>query len=366
MLVPTSESFGERETFAIGPTRVQPHADRVSVRPRAAIAFSVRRDAPRELPELLEVEEEPTALAPGELDPLPEEAALDEEPPTAGASALVASAPATTDPLQLFLNDASRWSLLRPEEEIDLAKRIERGDGRAKERMINANLRLVVSIAKKFQGHDLALLDLIQEGVLGLIRAVEKFDWRRGFRFSTYATWWIRQGVERGIQTKARTIRLPVNVLERQRKVDRVERELGRELDREPTDEEIAAALEIPTHHVSEARQASRAVTSLDRPVGDERDTAFGDLLASDDPEPDETVEVSVRCSVVRHAIARLPEREREVLILRYGLDHGEPQALREIGRHLGITQERVRQIESRALERLARQGAVASLHEVA
>ncbi|MGI8911988.1 MAG: sigma-70 family RNA polymerase sigma factor [Rubrobacteraceae bacterium] len=259
-----------------------------------------------------------------------------------------------------------KGDLLTHRQEVTLSRKARSGDRRARRKLIEKNLRLVVGVAKKYLGMGLPFEDLIQEGNIGLIKAVEKFDAEMGNRFSTYATWWIRQGVERGIQTKARTIRLPVNLLERQRKVDRVERELGRELDREPTDEEIAAALEIPTHHVSEARQASRAVTSLDRPVGDERDTAFGDLLASDDPEPDETVEVSVRCSVVRHAIARLPEREREVLILRYGLDHGEPQALREIGRHLGITQERVRQIESRALERLARQGAVASLHEVA
>jgi len=350
----------------------------------------VRRDGSPQLVDLVEGGEEGRApLQPGELDRVADEVAFDEEqitgvheelaggagveagendaPNEIGAvAALALPGTVTTDPLQLFLNEVSRWSLLRPHEEIELAKRIERGDERAKERMINANLRLVVSIAKKFQGHDLALLDLIQEGALGLIRAVEKFDWRRGFRFSTYATWWIRQGVERGIQTKARAIRLPVNVLERQRKVARAERDLTRELDREPTEEEIAAVLDISARHVIEARQASRAVTSLDRPVGDERDTAFGDLLPSDEPEPDETAEVSAKRSVVRQAIARLPPREREVLILRYGLHHGEPQALREIGRRLGITQERVRQIESRALGRLARQRSIASLHEAA
>lgn len=347
----------------------------------------MRRDGSRHLADLLERGQERGCVDPDELAGVADELALDAreiaemrdeiegsgielredcEPTEAAGPELPTGTVTTTDPLQLFLNEASRWTLLRPDEEITLAKRIERGDERAKERMINANLRLVVSIAKKFQGHDLALLDLIQEGVLGLIRAVEKFDWRRGFRFSTYATWWIRQGVERGIQTKARAIRLPVNVLERQRKVARVERELARELEREPTEEEIAAALEISARHVSEARQASRAVTSLDRPVGDERDTVFGDLLASDEPEPDEKAEVSVKCTVVRQAISRLPPREREVLILRYGLDHSEPQPLREIGRRLGITQERVRQIESRALGRLARQRTIASLHEAA
>jgi RNA polymerase primary sigma factor len=280
--------------------------------------------------------------------------------PTSGVSE------ATTDALQLFLNEASRWPLLTPDEEIELSRRIERGDQQAKERMINSNLRLVVSIAKKFQGHDLALLDLIQEGVLGLIRAVEKFDWRKGFRFSTYATWWIRQGVERGIQTKARTIRLPVNVLERQRKIARAERDLARELERDPTDEEIAAKLDMSLRHVAEARAASRTVTSLDRPVGDEQETVLGDLLPSGQREPDEDVELSLRESVLREAVQHLPEREREVVILRYGLSGGEPRPLREIGRRLGITQERVRQIESRALDRLAREREIAALREAA
>jgi RNA polymerase primary sigma factor len=266
------------------------------------------------------------------------------------------------DSLQLFLNDASRYRLLTPAEEIELAKRIERGDAEAKARMINANLRLVVSIAKRFQGHDLPLLDLIQEGVLGLIRAVEKFDWRKGFRFSTYATWWIRQGVERGIQTKARSIRLPVNVLERQRRMAKAERELLRVLGREPTDDEVAVRLGISERHVRLARQASRTVTSLDRPVGDDGETAFGELMASELPSPDEQVECARRATVLRRAVAQLPPREREVVMLRYGMDGGEPEPLREIGRRLGITQERVRQIESRALSRLASERAIASL----
>ncbi len=275
-------------------------------------------------------------------------------------------ADATTDALQLFLNAASRWTLLTPAEEIALAKRVERGDQQAKERMVNANLRLVVSIAKRFQGHDLSLLDLIQEGTLGLIRAVEKFDWRKGFRFSTYATWWIRQGVERGIQTKARTIRLPVNVLERQRKIARAERELQRMLEREPTDEEIAERLAISLRHVSEARSASRAVTSLDRPVGDDLDSSLGDLMPSGEEAPSDEVQHELDRAVLRLAIADLPDREREVVIRRYGLTGEEPQALREIGRHLGITQERVRQIESRALDRLAHRQEIAALHEAA
>jgi RNA polymerase primary sigma factor len=269
---------------------------------------------------------------------------------------------ATTDSLQLFLNDASRYRLLTPAEEIELAKRIERGDAEAKARMINANLRLVVSIAKRFQGHELALLDLIQEGVLGLIRAVEKFDWRKGFRFSTYATWWIRQGVERGIQTKARAIRLPVNVLERQRRMAKAERELVRALGREPTDDEIAERLGISERHVRQARQASRTVTSLDRPVGEDGETAFGELMPSERPSPEDEVEDSRRAAVLHRAIRALPQRERDVLILRFGLDGGEPEPLREIGRQLGITQERVRQIESRALSRLAAEHDIAAL----
>jgi RNA polymerase primary sigma factor len=272
----------------------------------------------------------------------------------------------TDDSLQLFLNDASRYRLLTPAEEIELAKRIERGDAEAKARMINANLRLVVSIAKRFQGHELALLDLIQEGVLGLIRAVEKFDWRKGFRFSTYATWWIRQGVERGIQTKARAIRLPVNVLERQRRMAKVERELIRALGRDPSDDEIAERLGVPVRHVRQARQASRTVTSLDRPVGEDGETAFGELMPSERPAPEEEVETSRRATILRRAVAELPDREREVLILRYGMDGGEPAPLREIGRRLGITQERVRQIESRALARLAAARELASLTEAA
>jgi RNA polymerase primary sigma factor len=295
-------------------------------------------------------------------------AALDLPEPEATAEELALEAQAldlavsTTDALQLFLNDASRYRLLTPPEEIELAKRIERGDEDAKARMINANLRLVVSIAKRFQGHELALLDLIQEGVLGLIRAVEKFDWRKGFRFSTYATWWIRQGVERGIQTKARTIRLPVNVLERQRRMAKAERELVRALGRDPTDDEIAERLGISERHVRQARQASRTVTSLDRPVGEDGETAFGELMPSDRPSPDEEVEVARRAAVLRRAIRALPPREREVLVLRFGIDGGDPAPLREIGRRLGITQERVRQIESRALSRLAAEHEIAAL----
>jgi RNA polymerase primary sigma factor len=277
-----------------------------------------------------------------------------------------ALAAATTDTLQLFLNEIGRHRLLTPDEEIDLAKRIERGDLAAKERMINANLRLVVSIAKKYQGTELTLLDLIQEGILGLIRAVEKFDWRRGYRFSTYATWWIRQAVERGMDAKARTIKLPINLVRNQRKLARAENTLAIKLDRPPTEDELAAEAEMSISDLRALRDAARAVTSLDRPLGEGEDAAFGDLLPSEGPGPEDIVQVSLREDAVRRAIGELPERERMVLAMRYGLQGGEPTPLREIGRQLGITPERVRQIESRALGRLGRMREVAALRQAA
>src|SRR5207253_5063179 len=184
---------------------------------------------------------------------------------------------ATTDALQLFLNEAGRWPLLTASEEVELAKLVERGDKEAKDRMINSNLRLVVSIAKRYQGHGLSLLDLIQEGIIGLIRAVEKFDWRRGYKFSTYATWWIRQAVQRGVANKARTIRIPVHIVEREQKIARAERDLVVKLGRPPEDAEVAKAAKLPLKQVREVREAARAVASLDKPLGDEGDTAFGD-----------------------------------------------------------------------------------------
>src|ERR1700754_4985957 len=272
----------------------------------------------------------------------------------------------TTDTLQLFLNEIGRHRLLTPSEEIDLAKRIERGDLGAKDRMINANLRLVVSIAKKYQGSELTLLDLIQEGILGLIRAVEKFDWRRGYRFSTYATWWIRQAVERGMDAKARTIKLPINLVRTQRKVARAENALALKLDRAPTDEEIAKHAEISLEDLLALRDAARTVTSLDRPLGEEEDASFGDLLPADAPGPEDEVHISLREQALRAALDELPERERTVVALRYGIDGGEPTPLREIGRQLGITPERVRQIESKALGRLGRMRELAALRQAA
>src|SRR6266576_383607 len=274
---------------------------------------------------------------------------------------------ATTDALQLFLNEAGRYRLLTAAEEVELAKRIERGDKEAKDLMINSNLRLVVSIAKKYQGHGISLLDLIQEGIIGLIRAVEKFDWRRGYKFSTYATWWIRQAVQRGVANKSRTIRIPVHIVEREQKISRAERALMATLERDPTDEAIAEKSKLSLKHVQEVRAAARAVTSLDRPIGTEGDTAFGAIIAGEDAEPAEEVHVSLAETAVRSAVETLPEREREVVKLRYGMNGDpDPKSLEEIGRKMGLTRERVRQIEARALQRLAERREVAALGETA
>jgi len=261
----------------------------------------------------------------------------------------------TTDSLQLFLNEAGRYPLLTAAEEVELAKRIERGDMRAKERMINCNLRLVVSIAKRYQTQGITLGDLVQEGVLGLIRAAEKFDWRKGFKFSTYATWWIRQAVQRGVANKARTIRIPVHIVEREQKIARATRELVAELEREPTNEEISDRSKLPLVQVEEVRAAARAVASTDAPVGDDGDASFGDLFAAGGPTTEDEAEGALRNDAVRRAVAKLPDRERDVISLRFGLSgDGQPASLEAIGKALGITRERVRQIETEALRRLA------------
>jgi RNA polymerase primary sigma factor len=281
---------------------------------------------------------------------------LEEPPPP---PPLVFTYETTTDALQLFLREAGRHPLLTAAQEVALAKRVERGDREAKQRMIHSNLRLVVSIAKHYRNQGMPFLDLIQEGTLGLIRAIEKFDWRRGYKFSTYATWWIRQAVARGLADKSRTIRMPVHIVERLHKLNRAERELWTRLGREPTLEEIAEEANMPLHQAKEVRGAARASASLDAPLGDSDDAVLGDFVAGEDPLPDELVEDALRSQVLADAVESLPDRQRDVLILRYGLDQSEPRTLEDIGRRLGLTRERVRQIEVEALQRLA------TLHEM-
>src|SRR5687768_7132065 len=260
----------------------------------------------------------------------------------------------TTDALQLFLREAGRHQLLTAAQEVELAKKIERGDAQAKQHMIQANLRLVVSIAKNYRNQGLPFLDLIQEGTLGLIRAVEKFDWRRGFKFSTYATWWIRQAVARALADKARTIRMPVHIVERLQKMNRAERTLWTRLGREPSLEEVAEEANLTVQQAKEVKAAARASSSLDQPIGDDDDAVLGDFVAGDGPLPEDEVEVSLRSQALQRALDALSSRERQVLVLRYGLDDSEPKTLEEIGRRLGLTRERVRQIEVETLRRLS------------
>ncbi len=258
------------------------------------------------------------------------------------------------DSLQLFLADVGKHKLLTAHEEVVLAKAIERGDGRAKRRMIESNLRLVVSIAKGYRGLGVPFLDLIQEGTLGLNRAVEKFDWRRGYKFSTYATWWIRQSVQRAVANHARTIRVPVHVVERQQKLSRAARRLEVELGREPTKEELAEATGLPIQHVDEALSAASASVSLNQTVGADDEGELGDLFADREAaDPFDEAEESLRRQNIRKALDALPERERRILELRFGFE-GEPWTLEAIGHELDLTRERVRQLEGQALSRLA------------
>jgi RNA polymerase primary sigma factor len=259
------------------------------------------------------------------------------------------------DSLRLYLREIGRVPLLTPDQEVYLAKRIERGDLAAKRQMIEANLRLVVSIAKPHLGRGLSFLDLIQEGSVGLIRAVEKFDYRRGFKFSTYATWWIRQAVSRAVADKARTIRLPVHIFERLNRVTYVQRQLVQRLGREPRPEEIAAELELTSEEVRDVLRVAQFPVSLDKPIGEEGDARLGDLVEDELAEsPFEVASLSLRCEDIEHALAALPERERRLLELRFGLHGGRPRTLEEVGRTLGVTRERIRQIENTTLKRLA------------
>jgi RNA polymerase primary sigma factor len=274
----------------------------------------------------------------------------------------------TTDALQLFLNEAGRHELLRPEEEIELAKRIERGDLEAKEQMITANLRLVVSIARKYQGvGQLSLLDLIQEGMFGLIRAAEKFDWRKGFRFSTYATLWIRQAIGRALDERGRTIRLPITIAQRERRIANAERALSTRLGRAPTTEEIAAEAELEPQQVEEVREVARQVTSLERPVGEEGEAELGDLLPGEEPAPSEEVELALTQQAVRAVVSELPEQERTVIQMRFGLNGDrDPVSIREAARRLDMRPAEIRRVEQQALAELALRRELAALREAA
>jgi RNA polymerase primary sigma factor len=267
----------------------------------------------------------------------------------------------SADSLQLFLTEIGRYPLLTAAEEIALAKRVERGDAEAKERMINSNLRLVVSIAKKYRGHGVPFSDLIQDGVIGLNRAVEKFDWRKGFKFSTYATWWIRQAVQRSIAGQGRTIRVPTHVHERRQKLKRAGDKLERELGRRATNEELANETGLALQHVDEALDVAEARVSLNQAVGNDEDSELGNLFADDDAvDPGEVAVEALERRDVRVALGRLPERERRILELRYGIDC-EPHSLEAIAAELHVSRERIRQLESNALTKLA-----ASLTELA
>jgi RNA polymerase primary sigma factor len=275
--------------------------------------------------------------------------APEEEPLDAGPAEFV-----TTDSLTMFMNEIGRYPLLTAAEEVELAKRIERGDAEAKARMINCNLRLVVSIAKRYQRQGIALGDLIQDGIIGLNRAAEKFDWRKGFKFSTYATWWIRQACQRAVANQSRTIRVPTHVHERRVKLGRAQKRMELELERAPTAEELAKATGIELQHVEEALDVAEVSASLNQTIGSEGDGELGDLFA--DPSADDPAEEAgdaVRRQEVRQALQHLPERERRILELRFGFD-GQQMALEAIGRELGITRERVRQLEGEALAKLA------------
>jgi RNA polymerase primary sigma factor len=314
-----------------------------SIEENALEAFAHEHDLDEE--ELAELRAELEARAVEIVVPAPEEP-VEQQPARV-------EAPAPTDALSLFMHRAGRFPLLTAAEEVALAKRVERGDAAAKERMINSNLRLVISIAKRYQRKDLPLLDLVQEGVIGLNRAVEKFDWRRGYKFSTYATWWIRQSCQRAISNQSATIRIPTHVNERRVKLARESNRLETKLGRKPTREELAEATELSLLHVDEALDAVEANVSLNRPIGSEEDGELADLFhdpAADSPE-EEAVD-SLRRSEVRRAIESLPERQRRIIELRFGVG-GEPVALEAIGKELGITRERVRQLEREALEKL-------------
>ena len=285
-----------------------------------------------------------------------EEASLDLEGPDV-----------STDALQLFLKDIGKVDLLTAPQEIELAKKIERGDHHAKQCMVEANLRLVVSIAKRYRNQGLPFLDLIQEGTIGLVRAAEKFDYRKGFKFSTYATWWIRQAVARALADKSRTIRMPVHVVEKLNKIVRSERKLRGELGREPTAEEIGRDLDLTADEVEQIRRSAQLPVSLEKPVGDDEESEFGHFLTDvNEPLPEEHVEETLRKDTLKHILAMLSQRERRVLELRYGLNGERPRTLDEVGRTFNVTRERIRQIENQSLKKLQSLAEAQKLRDVA
>ena len=272
----------------------------------------------------------------------------------------------TADTLALFLNEIGRYPLLSADEEVALAKRIEAGDPAAKERMITSNLRLVVSIAKRYRGTDLPLIDLIQEGILGLIRAVEKFDWRRGFNLSTYATFWIRPALQRGVRNRARAIRRPEEVALRERRIERAHEKLVDSLGRPGTDEELAEATGLSVGQVQAVRDAARVVTSLDRPVGEEQGAALGELMPAPVRGPDEEVYLRLRREAIDAALARLPEQHRRVLRLRYGIDDDQPRSITAVAQELGVAWGTVKKLETEALAELGTARELDALREAA
>lgn len=261
---------------------------------------------------------------------------------------------AAGDPVKMYLKEIGKVSLLNAQEEIELAKRIEQGDLRAKSKLVEANLRLVVSIAKRYVGRGMLFLDLIQEGNLGLIRAVEKFDYTRGFKFSTYATWWIRQAITRAIADQARTIRIPVHMVETINKLSRTQRQLLQEKGREPTPEELAVAMDMPVEKVQEVLKVSQEPVSLETPIGEEEDSHIGDFIEDREATvPLEAASFALLQEHLRGVLGTLNERERRVIEYRFGLLDGHPRTLEEVGREFGVTRERIRQIESKTLAKL-------------
>ncbi len=273
----------------------------------------------------------------------------------------------TTDSLQLFLKDVGKVPLLTARQEVELAQKIELGDLDAKRKMVEANLRLVVSIAKNYRNQGLGFLDLIQEGTIGLVRAAEKFDYRKGFKFSTYATWWIRQAVARAIADKGRTIRMPVHVVEKLNKINRAERKLLSELGREPSIAEISAATELNEPEIESIKRSAQTPVSLERPVGDDDESEFGNFIADENaPSPEEATDSLLRSEALRDVLNTLSYRERRVLELRYGLGGEHPRTLDEVGRTFNVTRERIRQIENQSLQKLAALVEAQGLRDVA